>query len=77
MLRLELARRRGVPPYIVFSDRTLHEMAHYRPASAEQMREITGVGDRKLEQYGETFLAEIRAYVAADNAEADETETKS
>ncbi|MHC4715356.1 MAG: DNA helicase RecQ [Planctomycetota bacterium] len=71
-LRLEFARKRGVPPYIVFSDRTLHEMAHYRPATDDQMREITGVGDRKLAQYGEAFLAEIRAYVESENAEAGE-----
>ena len=62
-LRTKLARARGVPPYVVFSDRTLHEMAHDRPTSADQMRQITGVGDRKLEQYGEAFLAEIRKYV--------------
>jgi len=62
-LRTKLARARGVPPYIIFSDRSLHEMAHDRPASTDQLRQITGVGDRKLEQYGEAFLAEIRAYV--------------
>ena len=73
-LRLELARRRGVPPYIVFSDRTLHEMAHYRPVTDEQMRDITGVGDRKLEQYGQAFMDDIRAYVQADNAGDAETE---
>ena len=61
-LRTRIARKQGVPPYIVFSDRTLHEMAAVLPASLEQMREITGIGDKKLKQYGEEFLSEIRSY---------------
>ena len=56
-LRLRLARKRGVPPYIVFSDRTLHEMAAYLPTTPAELRGITGVGESKLEQYGEAFLA--------------------
>lgn len=54
--RLELAREQGVPPYVVFNDSSLMEMAMDRPADAGAMRNISGVGDRKLTQYGETFL---------------------
>jgi ATP-dependent DNA helicase RecQ len=61
-LRRELAEQAGVPPYVVFHDSTLREMASLRPASLDDMGEITGVGKRKLEAYGETFLAAIRQY---------------
>ena len=56
-LRLELAREQKVPPYVVFSDRTLIEMAVSRPASEAELRQVHGVGDAKLERYGEVFLA--------------------
>ena len=54
--RLEIANENGVPPYIIFHDSTLEEMAKTRPATLEAMRYISGVGEQKLEQYGETFL---------------------
>jgi ATP-dependent DNA helicase RecQ len=60
-LRLELARTRKVPAYVVFSDATLIEMARERPATLEQMAGINGVGPRKLEDFGETFLEAIAA----------------
>jgi ATP-dependent DNA helicase RecQ len=55
-LRKEIARERGVPPYVVFSDATLLEMASVRPRSPEQMLSVSGVGPTKLEHYGERFL---------------------
>lgn len=58
-LRLELAREQSVPPYVVFSDRTLIELAVSRPGSAAEMREIHGVGDAKLERYAAVFLERI------------------
>ncbi len=58
-LRLRLARKQGVPPYVIFHDKTLQEMARTRPASAEQMRFISGVGEQKLERYGALFMDEI------------------
>ena len=61
-VRTRLARRGGVPPFIVFSDRTLHEMARDVPTSPQEMRQITGVGERKLAQYGDDFLDAIRGY---------------
>src|SRR5882672_3781576 len=59
-LRTKLAQAQKVPAYVVFSDRTLIELATHRPASARAMREIHGVGDTKLERYGAAFLEVIR-----------------
>jgi ATP-dependent DNA helicase RecQ len=58
--RMELAREMGVPPYVIFHDSTLKAMAEARPASLEEMSGITGVGERKLANYGETFLEVLR-----------------
>jgi len=58
--RLTLAESQGVPPYIIFHDTTLHEMAALRPATLEQLAEISGVGEKKLERYGEKFLQVIQ-----------------
>lgn len=59
--RLEIANENGVPPYIIFHDSTLEEMAKTRPASLEAMQYISGVGEQKLDKYGETFLAVIQS----------------
>ena len=61
-LRRELAQEAGVPPYVVFHDSTLREMAALRPASLRALGEIGGVGTRKLEAYGEAFLNVIRQH---------------
>jgi ATP-dependent DNA helicase RecQ len=50
-----------VPAYVVFPDATLIEMARVRPSSLDQMRQISGVGPRKLEQFGPLFLAVTRS----------------
>ncbi|MGB1238720.1 MAG: DNA helicase RecQ [Pseudomonadales bacterium] len=55
-LRTALAREQDVPPYVIFHDATLMEMVMYRPVTREQLQKISGVGDRKLELYGEQFL---------------------
>ena len=59
-LRRDLAQEAGVPPYVIFHDATLREMAALRPTSLSALGEITGVGTRKLEAYGEAFLRVIR-----------------
>ncbi|MBK0397933.1 DNA helicase RecQ [Limibaculum sp. M0105] len=59
--RAEIARAANVPAYVVFSDRSLVEMAQNRPATAEAMADVHGVGAAKLERYGDTFLEVIRA----------------
>jgi len=58
-LRSTLARDQNVPPYVIFPDRTLTEMAMERPTNEEQMLNISGVGQTKLSRYGESFLNEI------------------
>jgi len=60
--RKELADEIGVPPYVIFSDRTLAEMAAFYPQSLESLLDISGVGQVKLRQYGETFLGIIKPY---------------
>jgi ATP-dependent DNA helicase RecQ len=60
--RRELAEEAGVPPYVVFHDSTLREMASVRPQSLRALGEITGVGARKLEAYGEAFLGVITRF---------------
>jgi ATP-dependent DNA helicase RecQ len=59
-LRAKLAQSQRVPAYVVFSDRTLIELATHRPDSLRAMREIHGVGDTKLERYGGAFLETIQ-----------------
>lgn len=59
--RKELAAEQGVPPYIIFHDRTLAAMALHRPTNPEQFLRLNGVGQTKLERYGDVFLSEIRA----------------
>ncbi|PID80055.1 hypothetical protein CSB20_08460 [bacterium DOLZORAL124_64_63] len=58
-LRLELARDQGVPPYVIFHDKTLAAMAVHRPTDRHALLQISGVGEAKLERYGEAFLAVI------------------
>jgi ATP-dependent DNA helicase RecQ len=59
-LRLDLARARGVPPYVIFHDTTLREMARLRPASLPALLGVKGVGARKAEELGPAFLAVIQ-----------------
>ena len=58
--RRELAKDAQVPPYVIFHDSVLREMAAVKPASLTQMSSISGVGARKLEAYGEAFLEVVR-----------------
>jgi ATP-dependent DNA helicase RecQ len=60
--RKELADEAGVPPYVIFSDKTLTEMAAYYPQSHESLLKISGVGQVKLEKYGTVFLDVMKAY---------------
>ena len=61
-LRGRIARTEGVPPYIVFSDKTLAHMCIVRPADREQMLTVSGVGTFKYEKYGEQFLRAVRDF---------------
>jgi ATP-dependent DNA helicase RecQ len=65
--RLRLARAQGVPPYVIFHDATLLEMMAQRPRNLHEFAAISGVGARKLEQYGQVFLEVLNAHVADAN----------
>jgi len=54
-----------VPPYVVFSDRTLRELARVKPITLAQMREVTGVGTVKRHEYGLDFISQIGQYLDA------------
>src|SRR5450759_3532714 len=58
--RMELAREQGVPPYVIFHDSTLLEILNHRPATLEEMAQVSGVGQAKLARYGDAFLGVLR-----------------
>jgi ATP-dependent DNA helicase RecQ len=60
--RRELAASAGVPPYVIFHDATLRDMAQIRPKSIRDMALVSGIGARKLEDYGDAFLAVIKRF---------------
>jgi len=62
-LRRELAVQKGIPPYTLFSDATLQLMAEHRPLTDAEMLKIEGVSERKLQLYGDAFIAEMRRFV--------------
>ncbi len=57
------AERRGVPPFLIFGDRTLRELARERPGTLTELRGIYGIGDAKLEAYGRAILAQVSRLV--------------
>jgi ATP-dependent DNA helicase RecQ len=60
--RRDLAAETGVPPYVIFHDSTLREMAAARPSTLAELGRLGGVGARKLDAYGDAFLAVVRQY---------------
>ena len=62
-LRKAIADEENIPPYVVFNDATLIEMAEQMPLTASEMLSVTGVGHRKLECFGQPFLVMIREHV--------------
>ncbi|GAA4417055.1 DNA helicase RecQ [Nibrella viscosa] len=62
-LRKTIADEQNVPPYVVFTDTTLEDMAKQRPTTPDTLRKVSGVGERKLELFGKRFLNEIVQYV--------------
>ena len=65
-LRKDLAREASIPPYLVFSDKTLEEMAAAQPANDRELSRISGVGEVKLARFGDHFLQAIRAFDGGD-----------
>jgi ATP-dependent DNA helicase RecQ len=70
-LRRQIATERQVPPYLVFSDDTLRELARVRPSSPETMRRIHGIGDAKLKDFGPRFLPVIAEHCQQQSMETD------
>ncbi|MBI1224086.1 MAG: DNA helicase RecQ [Bacteroidetes bacterium] len=68
-LRLDIARKKGVPPYIVFGDATLEEMAAERPTTEADFSLISGVGEQKLREFGRVFLDGIQEFLLAKKDE--------
>ncbi|MBU1896099.1 HRDC domain-containing protein, partial [Patescibacteria group bacterium] len=64
-LRLSLAKSQSVPPYIIFNDATLDEMTTSMPTTKEQMKHVTGIGDKKFELYGTQFIKVITNFIKA------------
>ena len=70
-LRMRLAKAREVPPYVVFSDKTLRAIASSQPTTPAAFLRCPGVGERKLEAYGEEFLRAVREYAASGSCPED------
>jgi len=63
MLRLNLAKQFAIPPYLIFSDSTLHDICKKRPKTIGDFAEVNGVGDYKLEKYGKDFIKIIKKFI--------------
>ena len=70
-LRTTIARKKGVPAYIVFGDATLRDMARLRPSDYARLLDVKGVGEKKSRQYGEVVLATIKDYCHANSIDMD------
>jgi ATP-dependent DNA helicase RecQ len=68
--RRDRAKEQGVPPYVIFHDRTLREVAAFKPSSLAALSEIDGIGDTKLERHGESLLAALERAMENDGATA-------
>jgi ATP-dependent DNA helicase RecQ len=75
-LRKKIASKEGVPPYIVFADTSLKQMATQIPLNEKELLEITGVGEYKLQKYGDIFMTEIRDHLKGISKDATEATTQ-
>ena len=66
-VRLSIAKKTGLPPYVVFTDKSLQEMASQKPTDSTAFARIYGVGQQKIDKYGDAFIAAIKEYVQASN----------
>ena len=71
--RLDLAKTQGVPPYVIFHDSALLEMTRTVPTSLESLASINGVGQVKLERYGDSFLDVLRGHASADLSTSEDS----
>lgn len=70
-LRMEISREEKIPPYMVFGDSTLKELSNRMPITDEQFLDISGVGNSKLNKYGDKFMAKIKEYIEEKNIEVN------
>jgi ATP-dependent DNA helicase RecQ len=75
-LRHDIAGERGLPPYLLFSDASLRDLARVRPGSAEAFLRVRGVGERKLQDLGPRFLAAIASYCGRNGLDMDVLHTR-
>ena len=75
-IRMDIALKKKVPPYIIFADTTLKEMCMYLPENKEEMLMIKGVGNKKYESYGEIFLKAVLSYKEKTGADAPKKQYK-
>ncbi|MCD8089763.1 MAG: RecQ family ATP-dependent DNA helicase [Clostridiales bacterium] len=71
VLRKRLADRAGVPPYVIFSDKSLDDMCKKLPQNDDEFLAVSGVGQEKLRKYGESFTEAIRSFISGNPTEAD------
>ena len=69
-LRKQIAASKGLPAFMVFGDAALADMARRRPCTREEFLQVSGVGEHKLNLYGDQFLSEIRDFVASESPKA-------
>ena len=62
-LRKKLAEEHNVPPYIIFGDKTLEQLVAYKPLSDFELEEIYGLGEKKIEKYGEIIIRTIEEFL--------------
>lgn len=70
-LRREIASEKAVPPYVIFHNAALEEMAYYLPVTREEFLETKGVGEKKYDNYGEGFINLIKNYIGEEKIETD------
>ena len=68
-LRMDISREEKIPPYVVFGDATLRELSNRMPVTNEQFLDISGVGNSKLNKYGDKFMGKIKEYIEEKNVE--------
>lgn len=68
-LRMDISREEKIPPYMIFGDATLKELSNRMPITEEQFLDISGVGNSKLNKYGEKFMSKIKEYIEEKNIE--------
>jgi ATP-dependent DNA helicase RecQ len=73
-LRSQLAKTKGVPPYVIFSDKTLSELAKKQPKTRQEMLDINGIGEVKYERYGELFLELLSSFEEQKEEKIERTE---